>query len=123
MEATGWNVACGRRLAHGAGLGCTYREFSHGKRVRRLHRGPSLNCGLQDIDTQEESPITSMKCEDGNQSVFVASFGNGVMKIFDRRLEEDEAVVRHYSAHSSWVQKVKWHPTIPAQFVSARYSN
>ncbi|EKM61656.1 uncharacterized protein PHACADRAFT_248390 [Phanerochaete carnosa HHB-10118-sp] len=74
---------------------------------------------IMDIDTQEESPITSMKCEDGNLSVFVASFGDGVMKVFDRRLEEDEAVVRHYPAHSSWVQKVKWHPTIPAQFVSA----
>lgn len=62
-----------------------------------------------------------MKCEDGNSTVFMTSFGNGLVKIFDRRLEEDEAIVRQYSAHSSWVQKVKWHPTIPAQIVSARY--
>ena len=64
-----------------------------------------------------------MKWEDVNNpngSVFLASFADGRVKIFDRRLEEDEAVVRSYSSHSSWVQKVKWHPTIPAQFISAR---
>ena len=62
-----------------------------------------------------------MKCEDGSTStVFLTSFGDGKVKIFDRRLEEDDAIVRTYSAHSSWVQKVKWHPAAPTQFVSAR---
>ena len=34
-----------------------------------------------------------MKCEDGNSTVFMASFGDGAIKIFDRRLEEDERAV------------------------------
>lgn len=79
---------------------------------------------MQDIETNSESPVTGMRWEDVTNpqgSVFLASFADGRVKIFDRRLEEDEAVVRSYAAHSSWVQKVKWHPTIPAQFVSARY--
>lgn len=61
-----------------------------------------------------------MKYEDNVSTVFLAGFGDGMVKIFDRRLDDDDAIVRSYSSHSSWVQKVKWHPSIPAQYISAR---
>ena len=35
---------------------------------------------------------------------FAASFANGIVKVFDRRLEEDDAVVRTYTDHAAWVQ-------------------
>lgn len=76
------------------------------------------------MDTNSDSPVTAMKWDEVNNpngSIFLASFADGRVNIFDRRLEEDEAVVRSYSSHSSWVQKVKWHPTIPAQYISARF--
>ena len=44
----------------------------------------------------------------------------GVVKVFDRRMEEEDAVVRKYSDHAAWVQNVRWHPKLSGQFLSAR---
>lgn len=41
--------------------------------------------------------------------------------MFDRRLEEEDSIVRAYSEHTSWVQNVRWHPTLGGQLLSARY--
>lgn len=57
----------------------------------------------------------------GSSVMFLAGFANGAVKVFDRRLEDEDALVRSYSEHGSWVQKVKWHPTVPGQFLSGRY--
>ncbi|KAI0770609.1 raptor N-terminal caspase like domain-containing protein [Fomes fomentarius] len=73
---------------------------------------------LMDIDTDAESPITTLVSDSGSSSVFLASFADGVVKVFDRRLEEEDAVVREYHQHSSWVQNVKWHPTLASQLLS-----
>ena len=47
-------------------------------------------------------------------------FADGIVKVFDRRLEEDDAVVRTYTDHAAWVQNVRWHPKFGGQFLSAR---
>ncbi|KAH8094700.1 hypothetical protein BXZ70DRAFT_975660 [Cristinia sonorae] len=73
---------------------------------------------VMDIDTSCDSPLTSMFCQEGT-SLFVAGFANGIIQLFDRRLEEEDAVVRTYSQHESWVQNVKSHPLIHDQFLSA----
>jgi len=72
-----------------------------------------------DLDTNADSSVTSMMSEHGSSSTFVASFADGEVKVFDRRLEEEDAVVRSYADHGSWVQNVRWHPTFPGQFLSA----
>ncbi len=64
--------------------------------------------------------MTSIACEDLSGSLFLTSFADGTVKLFDRRLEEDAAVVQEYASHTSWIQNVKWHPTANGQFVSAR---
>jgi len=71
-----------------------------------------------DLDTNSDSPVTSIVSEHGS-STFLASFADGVVKLFDRRMEEEDAVVRFYSEHSSWVQNVRWHPLYGGQFLSA----
>ncbi|KAI0756148.1 hypothetical protein C8Q80DRAFT_1115762 [Daedaleopsis nitida] len=72
---------------------------------------------VMDLDTNAESPITALVSDNGS-STFLASFADGAVKIFDRRLEEDDAVVRSYHQHTSWVQNVKWHPMQAGQFLS-----
>ena len=76
---------------------------------------------LQDLDTISDSPVTSIASDVGSSSTFLASFADGAVKLFDRRLEEDDAVVRTFHDHSSWIQNVKWHPNFGWQFVSGRY--
>lgn len=53
----------------------------------------------------------------------MAGFADGVVKVFDGRLEDDDAIVRTYSDHTSWVQNVRWHPTLSGQLLSAGYAS
>lgn len=72
---------------------------------------------VMDLMTESESPVTTMVSDGRTSSMFIASYADGVVKVFDRRLEE--AVVRSYNAHNSWVQNVRWHPMFGGQFISA----
>lgn len=72
------------------------------------------------MDTNSESPVTAMASDMGNSQTFAASFADGMVKIFDRRIEEEDSIVRTYPDHSSWVQNVRWHPKQGLQFISAR---
>jgi regulatory associated protein of mTOR len=76
---------------------------------------------LQDMETDSNSPVTAMSSEEGVSKVFLASFADGTIKVFDRRMEEEDAIVRAYpGAHSAWVQNVKMQPSLSGQFLSAR---
>lgn len=72
-----------------------------------------------DLETNSESPVTSIISDSGSSSTFIAGFADGVVKVFDRRLEEEDAVVRSYHEHHTWVQNVKYHSRIKGQFFSA----
>ncbi|PPQ79360.1 hypothetical protein CVT25_002630 [Psilocybe cyanescens] len=72
-----------------------------------------------DLDTNSDSPVTSIAHDVGSSKTFVAGFADGVVKVFDGRLEDDDAIVRTYSDHTSWVQNVRWHPTLSGQLLSA----
>ena len=71
------------------------------------------------MDTNSESPVTALVSDSGSSQTFIASFADGVVKVFDRRLQEEDAVVRTYSDHTAWVQNVRWHPKLSGQFLSA----
>jgi regulatory associated protein of mTOR len=64
--------------------------------------------------------VTAIVSDCGSSQTFIASFADGAVKVFDRRLEEEDAVVRSYSDHTAWVQNVRWHPKLSGQFLSAR---
>lgn len=72
------------------------------------------------MDTASDAPVTSIASDPGSSQIFVAGFGDGWIKVFDRRFEEDEAIVQTYRGHNAWVQNVKPHPTMIYQFLSAR---
>lgn len=74
----------------------------------------------QDLDTNSDSPVTAIASDQGSSTMFVASFADGTVKVFDRRLDEEDAIVRSYGEHQSWVQNVRWHPHLGGQFLSAR---
>ncbi|KAG1895083.1 WD40-repeat-containing domain protein, partial [Suillus fuscotomentosus] len=71
-----------------------------------------------DLETNCESPVTSITSDQGSSSTFIIGFADGLVKIFDRRLEEEDAMVRSYHDHHSWVQNVKYHLHISGQFLS-----
>ena len=75
---------------------------------------------LIDLSTREESPVTTLASESGPSATVLAGFADGAVKVFDRRMDEDNAVVRAYNDHYGWVQNVRWHPHLPGQFLSAR---
>lgn len=76
---------------------------------------------IQELETQSNSPVTSI-CSDPDSSVFMAGFGDGTVKVFDRRLNEDDAITRVFRGHTSWVQNVRWQKGIHRDIMSARYA-
>lgn len=64
--------------------------------------------------------MTSIAHDPDSRSLFVATFGDGTVKIFDKRLDEDDAVVKVYQEHSSWVHGVRWQRGSSKDLVSAR---
>ena len=78
--------------------------------------------GTQDLDTNSDSPVTALASDQGSSTTFAASFADGTVKVFDRRLDEEDAIVRSYGEHQSWVQNVRWHPQLGAQFLSGRWA-
>jgi regulatory associated protein of mTOR len=63
--------------------------------------------------------VTAIASDLGSTTTFLASFADGSVKVFDRRLEEEDSIVRAYRSHASWVQNVRWHPFYSGQFFSA----
>ena len=102
-------------------MGCPYRNANNGRRyTSSLSRLLISSFCDQDLDTNSDSPVTSIVSDYSSSSIVIAGFADGVVKVFDRRLEEEDAVVRSYSDHSSWVQNVRWHPSEGGMFLSAR---
>jgi regulatory associated protein of mTOR len=71
------------------------------------------------MNTNSESPVTALVSDSRSPQTFIASFADGVVKVFDRRLQEEDTVVRTYSDHTAWVQNVRWHPKLSRQILSA----
>ncbi|KAI5124927.1 hypothetical protein M0805_007354 [Coniferiporia weirii] len=86
-------------------------------RLWDAHREVATSC--QEISTQSESPVTSLSTDPNSPSLFFASFGDGSIQLFDKRVDEEDAVVRSYREHSTWVQGVRWQKGAARDFVSA----
>lgn len=62
---------------------------------------------VQDLSTRANSCLTSMTCDQVAGNIVVAGFGDGGLRVYDRRLAPRDNMVRRYTGvHSSWVQNV-----------------
>jgi regulatory associated protein of mTOR len=71
------------------------------------------------MDTNTNSPVTCICSDQQGIKTFVAGFAEGSIKMFDQRLEEEESIIRTFSEHTSWIQKIRPNPTNSHQFLSA----
>jgi len=74
---------------------------------------------LMDLETKSDSPVTSIASDPTSSPTFLAGFADGTVNLFDRRLPEEDAIVRSYCEHLSWIENARWHPTLSGKFLSA----
>lgn len=62
---------------------------------------------LQDLPTRANSCLTSLTCDQVAGNIVVAGFGDGGLRVYDRRLAQRDNMVRRYTGvHDAWVQNV-----------------
>ncbi|WVR06256.1 hypothetical protein IAU60_003286 [Kwoniella sp. DSM 27419] len=62
---------------------------------------------LRDIATQAGANLTAISSDEPEGNVFVAGFGDGVVRLFDKRAEHaGEVVLRTWRQHKIWIQSV-----------------
>ncbi|KAJ9100485.1 hypothetical protein QFC21_003524 [Naganishia friedmannii] len=71
-----------------------------------------------DFPTQAGSNCTSITSDYFGGHVFVAGFGDGVIRIFDKRLGEDRAIVRVIRQHHTWIKSVSMQKGDGAELVT-----
>ncbi|KAJ9091099.1 hypothetical protein QFC20_007731 [Naganishia adeliensis] len=65
-----------------------------------------IECPIYDFPTQAGSNCTSITSDHFGGHVFVAGFGDGVIRIFDKRLGDERAIVRVIRQHHTWIKNV-----------------
>ncbi|GAA5893372.1 hypothetical protein JCM8208_004422 [Rhodotorula glutinis] len=62
---------------------------------------------IQDLPTRANSCLTSLTCDQVAGNIVVAGFGDGGLRVYDRRLAQRDNMVRRYTGvHDAWVQNV-----------------
>ncbi|TFL06291.1 raptor N-terminal caspase like domain-containing protein [Pterulicium gracile] len=74
---------------------------------------------IMEIPTQADSPVTQITSLPLSNSLILASFANGDIKLFDRRMTYEDALCHTLSDHSTWVHGVRVVPNNYSQCVSA----
>lgn len=75
---------------------------------------------LQDIPTRANSCLTNLTCDQVAGNILVAGFGDGSMKVYDRRLRSRESLVRNYKGHhGAWILNVHMQRGGTRELVSA----
>lgn len=111
-------------LKRGAGLVTDWNQQS----ARMICAGDSRSIKIWNADhekasvvisTDSESPVTSLTSDPHSSAIFVAGFGDGSIRVYDKRQRPDDAVVRTYRDHTHWVQNVRWRRGGDKQLMSA----
>ncbi|KAH8148186.1 uncharacterized protein LAJ45_07638 [Morchella importuna] len=74
-------------------------------KVIRVWDAPREMC-MSDIPARSGSCITSLTSEQVAGNVFVAGFGDGALRIYDRRLPSRDSMVKRWKEHNAWIVKV-----------------
>ncbi|WOO77695.1 Target of rapamycin complex 1 subunit mip1 [Vanrija pseudolonga] len=62
---------------------------------------------VRDIPTQAGANLTAIAADEPDGNVFVAGFGDGVVRLFDKRIDDAAATaIRTWRQHHTWIQSV-----------------
>jgi len=76
-------------------------------RVSPFPLGLRVSANLQDIATQAGSNMTAIASDEPDGNVFVSGFGDGVVRLFDKRMQDaSNIVMRVWRQHHTWIQSV-----------------
>jgi len=73
----------------------------------------------REISTGSDSMITSFALRPANAQTFVAAFGDGTMRLYDKRVDRSSPIVKTYNDHGAWIQNVRWLPYGESEIMSA----
>jgi regulator-associated protein of mTOR len=66
-----------------------------------------IGADVQDIATQAGSNMTAIASDEPDGNVFVSGFGDGVVRLFDKRMQDaSNIVMRVWRQHHTWIQSV-----------------
>ncbi|CAM0135452.1 unnamed protein product [Umbelopsis sp. WA50703] len=77
---------------------------------------------LTDIPLRSSACVTSITSDQTAGNIFIAGFGDGSIRIFDRRLPPQQAVVQEWSEHNAWVTNVQLQRNGNRELVSGSYN-
>ena len=67
-------------------------------RVIRIWDAPREICAM-DIPSRSQSPVTSLTSDQVAGDIIVAGFGDGALRVFDRRIEPRKSLVKTWRKH------------------------
>jgi regulator-associated protein of mTOR len=132
-----WGLPAMQKVTRGAGLVSDWNQYEgtllvagdsrsilawNARRERADHVSyctlwePRLT-SIQTIETDTDSVVTDVEFAPGQNAIFVASFADGSMKVYDRR--RGGACVQQWHEHNHWIQRVRWRPRETKEIVSA----
>ncbi|KAF8940131.1 raptor N-terminal caspase like domain-containing protein [Dissophora ornata] len=62
---------------------------------------------MSDIPTRSGAPVTSITSDQVSGNIFVVGFGDGAVRVYDRRQPQHDAMVMAWKKHKSWIQNVR----------------
>ncbi|KAG0224848.1 hypothetical protein BGW42_004831 [Actinomortierella wolfii] len=62
---------------------------------------------VSDIPTRSGSPVTSITSDQVAGNIFVVGFGDGAVRVYDRRMPQHSALTMTWKKHKSWIQNVR----------------
>lgn len=71
-------------------------------RVIRVWDAPRELC-VNDIPARSGSPVTSLTSDQVAGNIIIAGFGDGAVRVYDRRLNQYSSMVKSWKSHQSWV--------------------
>jgi WD40 repeat protein len=80
-----------------------------------------IECPVYDFPTQAGSNCTAITSDHIGGNVFVAGFGDGVIRIFDKRLGDERAIVRVIRQHHTWIKNVTMQKGDGQELVTGRW--
>ncbi|CAO3678856.1 unnamed protein product [Umbelopsis vinacea] len=77
---------------------------------------------ITDIALRSTACVTSITSDQTGGNIFAAGFGDGSVRVFDRRLPAHSAVVQEWSEHNAWVTNVQLQRNGNRELISGSYN-